>query len=99
MSLPVALEELAQAAKPKSAHSAPELPPSLLTKASKLRDDGGIQMINSMFTQLPELYLENKSALDEVVLLQLQLDFETLAFLTTHVNSSFYPFLKIFSQN
>ena len=64
--MPVALEELAQSARPKSMQAEPELPPSLLEKAAKVRADGGISALNDLFTRLPDLYSQNKQALDEV---------------------------------
>ena len=64
--LPLALEEIAQAVKAKQTEPQPEVPPSLLEKAARVRIEGGITALNELFGQLPDLFQQNKQALDEV---------------------------------
>ena len=43
-----------------------KVPPSLLEKAGKLRDEGGAAMINKLMSDLPELLNRNREILDVV---------------------------------
>lgn len=42
------------------------LPPSILEKAAAVRQLGGIEIIEQMLRELPELFKRNKDILDEV---------------------------------
>ena len=66
LNLPVVLEELLASSKPKSAQAEPELPPSLLEKAARCRDLGGLARLRDIAGNLPELYAQNRQCLDEV---------------------------------
>jgi len=55
LNLPAALEDT----------SGQELPPSLVAKASAVQDKGGINTINTMLRELPDLLTRNREILDE----------------------------------
>lgn len=42
------------------------LPPSILEKAAAVRSLGGLEQLEQMLTELPELFKRNKDILDEV---------------------------------
>ena len=56
LNLPAAIEDL----------SGTKVPTSVLEKAAKLRDMGGITLLGRLMTDLPELLQRNKEILDEV---------------------------------
>jgi programmed cell death 6-interacting protein len=57
LNLPAALEDT----------SGNTLPQSLVDKASAVRNNGGIQELERMIQELPELLQRNKDILDEVM--------------------------------
>lgn len=67
LNLPFVLEEMLAASKPKSAQAEPELPPSLLDKAAKCRDLGGLARLRDIAGTMPDLYSQNRQCLDEVL--------------------------------
>lgn len=56
LNLPAAIEDLSGA----------KIPASVMEKAVKLREMGGIQHLNKLMTELPELLQRNREILDEV---------------------------------
>ena len=56
LNLPAAIEDL----------SGEKVPQSVLEKAAKVREMGGIEGISRMMTELPDLLQRNKEILDEV---------------------------------
>lgn len=57
LNLPAALEDV----------SGDNLPQSLADKAKAIRDQGGIEAIEKLINELPELLTRNKEILDEVL--------------------------------
>lgn len=45
------------------------LPPSILEKAAAVRSLGGLEQLEQMLKELPELFKRNKDILDEVIYL------------------------------
>lgn len=58
LNLPAALEDLSGA----------KVPQSVIDKAKQVQESGGIQLIESLMNNLPELLTRNREILDEVCL-------------------------------
>lgn len=65
LNLPAAIEDT----------SGTEVPQSLLDKAAYVRNEGGINALETAMNELPELFQRNKDILDEVLLLHKYSDF------------------------